>query len=88
MARAKKMSTVAAGGDRLEQLENLARILAGQIDQCVGDPDGLKLIPPLSKQYRETIKEIEEIKGTEKDDDEIGAILSSREADGKPDSVR
>ena len=33
-------------------------------------------------------KEIEEIKGMEKDDDEIGEILSARKADGKPDTVR
>ena len=41
-----------------------------------------------SQEYRETIKEIEEIKGMEKDDDEIGEILSERKADGKPDTVR
>jgi hypothetical protein len=45
-------------------------------------------MPQLSRQYRETIKEIEEIKGMEKDDDEIGEILSARKADGKPDTVR
>ena len=32
--------------------------------------------------------EIEEIRGMEKDDDEIGEILSARKADGKPDAVR
>ncbi len=36
----------------------------------------------LSRQYRETIKEIEEIKGMEKDDDEIGEILSARKLMG------
>ena len=40
------------------------------------------------KSMRQTIKEIEEIKGMEKDDDEIGEILSARKADGKPDTVR
>ncbi len=89
MARAKKMATVAASGSRLEQLETLARILAKQIDLCAeGVEDGTKNMPQLSKQYRETIKEIEEIRGREKDDDEIGEILSARKADGKPDAVR
>lgn len=81
------MATVASGGNRLEQLENLALILAKQIDLC-SDDDGAKNMPQLSKQYRETIKEIEEIRGLEKDDDEIGEILSARKADGKPDTVR
>lgn len=89
MARRKKMATVASNGNRLEQLENLALILAKQIDLCSEeDADGAKNMPQLSKQYRETIKEIEEIRGMEKDDDEIGEILSARKADGKPDAVR
>lgn len=89
MARRKKMATVASNGNRLEQLENLVLILAKQIDLCSeGDSDGAKNMPQLSKQYRETIKEIEEIRGMEKDDDEIGEILSARKADGKPDAVR
>ena len=89
MARRKKMATVASNGNRLEQLENLALILAKQIDLCLeGDSDGAKNMPQLSKQYRETIKEIEEIKGMDKDNDEIGKILSKRKVDGKPDAVR
>ena len=89
MARRKKMATVASNGNRLEQLENLALILAKQIDLCSeGYADGAKNMPQLSKQYRETIKEIEEIRVMEKDDDEIGEILSARKADGKPDAVR
>lgn len=88
MARTKKMSTVTANGNRLEQLENLSKILAVQIDQCAADPDNVKLIPQLARQYRETVREIEEIRGMEKDDDEIGEILSNRNADGKPDAIR
>lgn len=90
MARTKKMATVAGQGSRLEQLENLAKVLAKQIDFCTSDKtcDGVKSIPQLSKQYRETIKEIEEIRGVDKEDDEIGEILSARKADGKPDAVR
>ena len=89
MGRAKKKATVTSEGSRLERLENLALILAKQIDICAKDAvDGPKTMPQLSRQYRETIKEIEEIKGMEKDDDEIGEILSARKADGKPDTVR
>lgn len=88
MARTKKMSTVTANGDRLDQLENLARILAAQIDRCAAEPDSAKTMPQLARQYRETIREIEEIRGMEKDDDEIGEILSNRNADGKPNTIR
>lgn len=88
MARVKKMATVASNGSRLEQLENLSRILAKKIDECAEDVDGLKTMPQLSKQYREIIKEIEEIRGVDKEDDKIGEILSERKADGKPDAVR
>lgn len=88
MAKAKKMATVTGNGSRLEQLENLAKVLAKQIDVCAnGLGDGAKLMPPLAKQYRETIKEIEEIRGVA-DDDEIERILSTREADGKSGAVR
>ena len=84
MARARKMSTITSSGNRLEQLKGLARILAEQIDVCAKDIiDGPKCMPQLSKQYRETIREIEEIEGAENNDDEIGDILSERKADGK-----
>lgn len=89
MARAKKMATVTGNGNRLEQLENLAKVLAKQIDVCANNlGDGAKLMPPLAKQYRETIKEIEEIRGTVDDDDEISQILSERATDGKSGAVR
>ena len=41
---------------------------------------------PLAKQYRETIREIEEIEGCEAEDDEIAKVLG--EGDGKPGAVR
>ena len=83
------MATVTGNGNRLEQLENLAKVLAKQIDVCANNlGDGAKLMPPLAKQYRETIKEIEEIRGTVDDDDEINQILSARAADGKSGAVR
>ena len=88
MARRKSMAGVTRKGNRLEQLENLAVILAGQMDECSGMQDGARVLPQLAKQYRETIREIEEIKGMEEADDEIGEILSARKADGKPDAIR
>ena len=89
MSRQKSMKSITNTGSRLEQLERLAAVLAVQIDHCSAVPDnGPKLLPQLSKQYRETIREIEEIKRTEGTDDEIGKILSARRADGKPDAVR
>ena len=41
----------------------------------------------LARQYRETIREIEEIQGAD-NDDEIGEILQRRDTDGKPGAVR
>ena len=46
MGRAKKMATVTSEGSRLERLENLALILAKQIDICAKDAaDGPKTMP-------------------------------------------
>lgn len=42
----------------------------------------------LARQYRETIREIEEIEGAEDNGDEITKILSGREAAGKSKAVR
>ena len=42
----------------------------------------------LARQYRETLKEIEELEGAGDRDDEIGAILAERAADGKSGAVR
>ena len=55
MARSRKMATVARTGSRLEQLKNLAGILAKQIDLCEKNKFGLKTVHQLSKQYRDTI---------------------------------
>ena len=71
-------------GSRLDQLKALRDVLAEAIDSKPGARD----LAQLSKQYRETIKEIEEIEGGQEQDDEIGEILGSREADGKPGAVR
>ena len=71
-------------GTRLEQLKELLRILADEIDKRPGARD----LAQLSRQYRETLKEIEEIEGAERNDDDISEILSERAAAGKSGAVR
>ena len=70
--------------DRLTQLKALLEVLAAEID----DKPGARDLAQLAKQYRETLKEIEEIEGAEPTNDEISEILSERAADGKPGAVR
>ena len=71
------MKSITSSGSRLEQLKRLALVLAKNIDSC----EDARLLPQLAKQYRDTIREIE-------DDDEVGAILAQRQQDGKPGAVR
>lgn len=78
------MKSITARGTRLEQLKQLAKVLAAGIDTC----KDCRALPPLTKQYRETIREIEEIEGANDDGDEIGEILAERENDGKPGAVQ
>ena len=75
------MKSITARGTRLEQLKQLAKVLASGIDACED-------CRALTKQYRETIREIEEIEGADNDTDEIGAILAQRDHDGKSGAVR
>lgn len=70
--------------DRLTKLKALLAIISDAIDKGPGARD----LSQLSKQYRETIKEIEEIEGGNNGGDELGAILEQRKADGKPGAVR
>lgn len=69
---------------RVEQLKELLLVLAEQIDSKPGARD----MASLARQYRETLKEIEEIEGTTDNDDDIGQLLAKREADGKAGAVR
>ena len=75
------MKSITARGTRLEQLKQLAKVLASGIDAC----EDCRALPQLTKQYRE---EIEEIEGADNDTDEIGAILAQRDHDGKSGAVR
>jgi hypothetical protein len=75
---------LANNGTRLEQLRVLLEILADEIDQRPGARD----LAQLSRQYRETIKEIEEIEGAEGNDDAIAEILQKRDSDGRAGAIR
>ena len=57
---------------RIEQLRELLLILAKEID----DGPGARDMASLAKQYRETLKEIEELEGAEDDTDEIAKLLA------------
>ena len=67
--------------DRLDRLIKLRDILDAAINDC----DSKRDLAALSRQYRETIKEIEELEGSEPEDDEITKILGG---DGVPGPVR
>lgn len=62
-----------ANDSREKQLRDLAEILADKIN----DDPGARDLAGLAKQYRETLKEIEEIEGTGDDESEIDKILGS-----------
>ena len=78
------LTEIVNNGTRLEQLKELLRILADEIDERPGARD----LAQLSRQYRETLKEIEEIEGAQTNDDDISEILSERAAAGKSGAVR
>ena len=78
------MQEIANKGSRLEQLKALLEVLAKAIDEEPGARD----LAQLSRQYRETLQEIENIEGAGESDDEIGEILSERKASGKSGAVR
>lgn len=78
------MAEVTEDGTYLEKLKTLAMTLAESID---AGGDG-KSLAQITRQYRETIREIREIEGNGDDKDEIETILSDRKADGKSGAVR
>ncbi len=56
--------------DRLERLEELRDDLKALMDKA-----NSRVYPSLARQYRETLREIDEIEGGIEDDDEIAAII-------------
>ena len=67
---------------RLEKLKELEEMLYAMMQKA-----NSRAISSLARQYRETIREIEEIEGNDSED-EIADILKGREADGKSRTVR
>ena len=71
-------------GNRLTQLTELRRKLAEAIDDCESKRD----LAALSRQYRETLKEIEELEEYGQEEDEIKEILELRASNGMPGATR
>jgi len=66
--------------DKLKELEE-------RLFRSMNDSDD-KTLPALARQYRETIKEIEEIEGANSNDDAVAKILEERAVSGKAGAVR
>lgn len=67
---------------RLDKLKDLEARLRMGLATCE-----TKELAALARQYRETLREIEEIEGADTDGDEITELLSSRESARKSDSI-
>lgn len=74
---------MAPGKSRLEKLKALEVTLAFSMRECEN-----RELAAIARQYRETLKEIEEIEGAQANDDDISEILSERAAAGKSGAVR
>ena len=66
--------------DKLKELEE-------RLFRSMNDSDD-KTLPAIARQYRETIKEIEEIEGANSNDDAVAKILEERAGSGKAGAVR
>ena len=69
---------------RIDRLIELRDILDAAIMECESKRD----LAALARQYRETLKEIDDIEGADNGDDEIAEILEGLQTDGKPRAVR
>ena len=69
------MTEVTRDGTRLEQLQQLALVIAASID--MGDES--HSMAQLARQYRETIREIAELQGDEQDDI-VSQLIANGEA--------
>ena len=63
--------------DRLEKLKLLQDKLEVSLETCDD-----KSLAAIARQYRETMREIEELEGADATDDGISEILSARQTDG------
>lgn len=64
------MRSVTTDGSRADQLRELAQRLAEAIDAC----DTARELPSLARQYRETIRELEDIGEPDADDGLLGIL--------------
>ena len=69
--------------DRLEKLKALEELLHASMDDCDS-----KSLASIARQYRETIREIEELEGADAVDDGITEILAARKANGHTTAFR
>ena len=65
--------------DRIEKLKLLQNKLELSLETCDD-----KSLAAIARQYRETMREIEELEGADVIGDGISDILSARKADGEP----
>lgn len=70
------LKSITSTGSHIEQLKQLALMLAEQMD---ANPEP-RVLAPIARQYRETINQINLIEGGDDDSDEIDAIIN-RKAD-------
>lgn len=68
---------------RLEKLQELEAELKTLMKKA-----NSRVFSSLAKQYRETIREIEEIEGANASDDEIEEIMQNRRSNGDAGAVR
>ena len=68
---------------RLDKLKELEQELHGMMKKA-----NSRTFAAIARQYRETLREIEEIEGTENDGDEIESILQRRSDNGAAGAVR
>ena len=69
--------------DRLAKLKELEEQLYKQMQKA-----NSRSIAAIARQYRETLKDIEEIEGVGGNEDEIENILNERSSNGKAGAVR
>lgn len=69
------LKSITTTGSHLEQLKQLALMLAEQMD---AKPEP-RVLAPIARQYRETINQINLIEGGDDDNDDIDAIITRRQ---------
>ena len=69
--------------DRLQKLKTLEALLQASMDECDS-----KSMAAIARQYRETIREIDELEGADAADDSITEILAARKAHGSSTAER